>query len=231
VLRRFTDTDYFVGSSLAGSMAGDGPTMAPPYTLAVGFSMEALSGTTEKVMTCFANISAFKGWYLASSATNSNKMLISLGNGAAHEFEMSSMAALTVGAHAIAIAYDGTTLKYCLDGGTVYSLTPGITYLPPDNSAVAFFIGRYYAGGYAWTCGGVAYVQGYSSYLSDADMQAVTGTPSSYTPGGISAAPDYNMQAKWGATIANQQPVYGTGALVGGISNLIMIGNPLKSGA
>ena len=229
VLRRFTDTDYFAGASLAGAMANAGPTFTPPYTLAVGFRVEALPGTSEKIMMCFPNTGAAKGWYLASSATNSNKMLISLGDGSAHEFELSGTVALTLGAHALAIAYDGTTLKYCLDGGTVNSLAPGITYVPADNSALGFFVGRYYAGGFAWTFGGVAWIQGYASYLSNADMQTLTGSPATYTPAAIAHDPAYNMQVKWAATIGAQQPVYGTAINADGSSALAMIGACIKA--
>lgn len=219
----FNSTNYLIAAGVG--TANGGPTMSASRTCVIGFRCDTLPGTNRHILVCNAAPTTFVGWYLRVSNTNSNKFVLWLnGTNSSAEIELNSMATLTTGAHSFAVTWDGTTVGYCLDGGTVNTKTPGGTYTGPNASTATYTIGLDANLGNAASDFSIAYVQSYASVVSNADLQTLTGSPSTYLPGNISTDPEYDWQARWNASGLNL-PVYGSSAPANGSGTLIKHNN------
>lgn len=191
----FTDNGYLISS--AGATVG--PTMvATGYTLVVGFYVISLPGTGGGCIVSYGVGNVTEGWIFSNSATNSNKLRMTMKNvNSTASNELTTMSALTVGFHTVAIGFNGTNLKCVVDGGTVQNIACTGTFAPPTlNSSV--YVGRgFFSTGFSSGWMRIGFIQGYASYLSDADCQAVSNNNAAYLPGVISTDPDYDWQARW----------------------------------
>ncbi len=189
----FTDTTYFA-SAAALSVA---PHMKSG-TFALMFYVNSLPGAVNQQLAGYSSGNITSGWALKVSATNANQMaclftgLNSTGN------ILLSGTALTTGVHCFIFTYDSaTTIKFCLDGGTVNSATVSGTFTAPTSSA-SFGIGRFLGAG-GLSCGWFDYVglSGWNSVLSDGEMQTASGSPSTFRFGNTTADPDFFHYASW----------------------------------
>lgn len=216
----FSDSNYMQSQSAGASV---GPLMTNPYTIFFQITLASQPGAVVQVILGFNNAST-DGWYVATSSVNANKLaFFNAGlNGAAYN-QFSGMTALTAATHMIAISWDGTNLKLVADGGSAVNLTPSGSMTAPSASA-RVTLGRYSGGtGFAFTSGSISSLYGYASALSTADMQTLTGTPSSYFPGVITAAPAYVWTSKILTTILGW-PIWGSAAPTDGTGNLNNLG-------
>lgn len=194
------------------SQGAKSPDMVAPYTILLGFTLDSLPGTSVNVIVLNEASGSGDGFYIVIGHV-SNKISIFMAglNGGAYN-DFSGMTALGTGFHQIAISWDNTTLKLVADGGSAVTLTPSGSYTIPGGSARLAY-GHYLGSGFGFTTGSIAYLQGYTSALSTADMQALTAT-TNYFPGQITTSPSWawsakqqqvlGMQRAWGTGIASQ---------------------------
>lgn len=188
----FSDSNYF--NTPAGSAVG--PLMSNPYTLAIGFYVSSLPGTSGKMMVTYSEPggSFGSGFYIAGNTSASNKLRVALkgvNSGGDNLIDVT----LTTGAHALAIKYDGSNLKYSYDGAAVQTIATTGTYTAPSGSAVCYF-GRWTGTGFGGDWQSLAWVRGFASAVADADLQTLSGSPSTYIPPVVSATVAWDWQAR-----------------------------------
>lgn len=172
------------------------PTMVAPYTLVFGVYVLTLPGTGGGCMISFGIGGVTEGWIFSNSQVNSNKVRMTMKNvnGTASN-EFSSLSALTTGPHMFAIAYDGSNLKGCMDGGSVQTIATTGAFTAP-TAASQCWVGRGFFGtGFSDPWGEYILLAGYASYLSDANMQAVTAAPATHRLGLITPNIDFYHNA------------------------------------
>lgn len=188
----FSDTNYLASPNSTLS----GPTMTNPYTALMGFYVVSLPGNTGGVIYGYGSGNITSGWLFANSTVNSNKLRIYM-QGVNSNANIEINLTLTTGFHVVAFNYNGSSIRYCMDGGSVGNVSVSGTYVAPSASAV-INVGRFWFGaGFSAPWLRMGFIQGYSSVLSDADMQTLSGSPSTFIPGTITTAPDFDWQARW----------------------------------
>ncbi len=174
--------------------ASNGPAFTNPYTLIFCFLVNTLPGTGGGTIACFhPGTSITAGWLFAGSVTNSNKMRMFLAGVTGSEL---TGITLTTGVHCFAINYNGSAMRYCMDGGAVSSVATTGSYTAPNASSAAF-IGRFGGSGSVNNYADFGFMIGYASALSDGDMQAITASPSTYRPAAISGTIAYYWHSSW----------------------------------
>ena len=177
----FSDSNYLTG----GVGATRGPLFANPYTLAMGFYVESLPGTNNHIAIAHSDNGLGSGWYLGISTVNANKFgmpLKGVNSDAVNQF--SAMPALTVGPHAIAVKYNGSNLSYSFDGAAVTNIATTGTFVPAD-AGDTFMLGRWVATTLPGDFLSIAWARGFASAVSDANLQTLSGSPSTYVPPSI----------------------------------------------
>lgn len=189
----FSDSVYFSSASTGSAVAG--PTMTSPYSLVVGFYVISLPGTGGGVIACYGTGNVTNGWLFAGSIVNSNKLRMYMQGLGTVTNELNLT--LTTGFHVVALNYNGTSIRYCMDGGSVTGIATTGTFTSPSAAAVCM-VGRYFgAGGFSAPWARFGFMQGYASALSDADLQAVSGNGANFIPGVITPDPAYDFQYRW----------------------------------
>ena len=190
----FSDTTYL--ASATGSTTA-GPTFASGQSIVFGMYVISLPGTGGGIFVNFGSGNITSGWILGNSTVNSNKFRL-LFKGVNSDANIELNLTLTTGYHVIAVANLGTSCRASLDGGTVVATAAmSGSYVAPSG-ATLFAIGRYFgAGGLACAWMRFGFFQAYGSALSDGDLQTLSGNGANYIPGVISAAPTYDLQARW----------------------------------
>jgi hypothetical protein len=198
--------------------ATNGPTLANAYTLCLMFYVVSLPGTGGgTIMTFHPGSSLTAGWLFSNSTTNSNKFhLFMVGVAGSAFMELTGTSAITTGPHAFCFNYNGSNVRYCLDGGAVSTIAAGGTYTVP-TSASQCWIGRFGGSGAVNNFADFGFAIGYNSALSDGDMQTLSAAFATYRPGVISATHDYYFHSSWGGpggygVGARAIPAYGPGA-------------------
>lgn len=187
----FSDTNYFV--SPAGAAVG--PTMINPYSLVVGFYVNSLPGIAGGIIASYGIGNISSGWIFGNSTVNNNKIRMYMVGLTPLPFELNLT--MTVGFHVIALNYNGTSVRYCMDGGAVTGIAATGTFTAPGASAINV-VGRYFgATGFSCIWADFAFAQGYASALSDADLQLATGNGAVFQPGILTADPAYDFQTRW----------------------------------
>lgn len=215
----FISTNYL--SSAPG--ANMGPLMTNPYSLVIAFYVTSLPGTGGGLIYSYG-ISTTRGWYLQNSQVNSNKLALFLQGITPNPIQLD--VTLTTGIHVIALNYNGTAVRYCLDAGTVKTVSVSGSFTGPDSTCVVKWGGYWGNNSFPMTWGEVNYVLGYPSALSDADLQTVSGSASTYRPGVISATPDYYLNASFMGAIGNLGVgIRGYGTICTGVSAIFPASN------
>lgn len=190
----FSDANYIMSTPLG---RGNNPTLANPSTLAIGFYVHSLPGTGGGLLNCFATDASFlNGYYLGNSTVNSNKFrlaMVAVNSSGANEIN----ATMVVGPNVLALNYSGSAIRYSLNGAAVGNISCSGTYTLPDLSGSRFILGRWVGPGFPATWASIAWARAYSAAVSDSDLQTLSGSPTTYLPPVISAAPSYDFQARW----------------------------------
>lgn len=210
----FNATNYL--ASAAG--ASNGPTLANPYSFAILFQVLALPGTAGGTLMAFhpgASITA--GWLFGSSVANSNKMRLFMAGVASSAFMELTAITLTTGVHCFGFNWNGSSVRYCMDGGAVSSVVATGTYTAPNSSSQCY-IGRFGGSGNEDGFADFGFAIGYASVLSDGDMQTLTGAQATYRPGIITADPAFYFASAWMgsggfASGGKSYQAYGSGVL------------------
>lgn len=190
----FSDANYLS----AGTGAGLGPTGSPPFSWAMGLYVVSQPGlSTGKTIWAYTISTYTKGWTIYASNVNANTLAMSFGIGGALVKVELSANTLTTGAHAFAMCWKtgAASVRYCMDGGSVSaaSVTAG-AYTAPD-SACAHYIGRAVQANYPFDWGQASWLQAFNADLADADLQTLSGSPSTYRPPAISTNPVFDWRA------------------------------------
>lgn len=224
----FSDSTYL--NSPAGAAVG--PLTALNQTVVVGFYIISLPGTGGGVFLCYqtGGASPTSGWFFAGSTTASNKLRLYLTGVTGSIVELNLT--LTVGFHVVAFNYNGSSVRYCMDGGAVSSAATTGTFTVPTSSA-SFLVGRFGGSGFAATWARLGFVQGFGTVLSDADMQLASGSPTTYVPGVTANDPTYDWQARWNRTEGAASSVsvlkaYGTSAAATRLAYLSPVGGGIS---
>ncbi len=210
----FSDTTYM--NSAASANAGP-PMLATGGTFVFGFYCNALPGTGAKVLYSFGDGNITRGWLLRTSAANSNKFA-ALFKGINADANIEINQTVTTGPHIIAFNFNGTSIRSCLDGGTVVaSAALTGTYVPP-TSVSAVNLGKYFgAAGLAADWMDFIFYAGYTSALSDGELQTASSSFASLRLGNTTADPAYmhmaeNMGTQGGAAGVSIWQAFGTAA-------------------
>lgn len=201
VTMRFpTTSDYVQAANTTGTTT---PMLGLSTTLLVVFYAPT-GGAFPGDYIIFTGSNATRGWFVALSnhgGGNDDLLIRSMASGGNKDAWINGVAT-TSGWHAVAfaIAADGATIRYSIDGAAAATVTPSsaLTFTARlDSDAV--WIGRDSAG--SGGCGaGVSYVALWSSILSDSDLVALTTTPGTYgAPSSLPSAPAWEWAAIAGA--------------------------------
>lgn len=173
--------------------AAQGPTMTNPYTVVVAIYVNTLPGTGGGVIASYG-ISSSNGWYIQNSQSVSNKLAVFMQALTPSTSQLNLT--LTTGYHVIAFNYNGSNIRYCMDGGAVSTTAVTGTYISPTATS-AFNIGRFVAGTFGMTWAEFCWIQGFASVLSDADMQTASGAGLTFRPGSITPTAAYYFHSSW----------------------------------
>lgn len=183
----FSDSVYFQNAAALNTNS-----LMKPGTFAMLFFVNTLPGAVNTQLAGYSAGNITNGWALKSSGTNANQMACLFTGLNSTANILLSGTALTTGIHCFIFTYDSaTTIKYCLDGGTVNSVTVSGTFTAPTASS-QFGIGRF-LGATGLSASWFDYV-GHSSWnvvLSNADMQLVSASFAAARFGNNTTDPDF----------------------------------------
>lgn len=172
------------GTASTGATSDATPTLVYGSTwIVVAYASQAGSFASSYLL--FSGANATRGYFLAvSSGTGGDDLLVrsmaSTGN--VDTFLPGFLS--TIGWHAVAfaVAADGNSVRYSIDGAAVTTATPATTPWPLTSRLVtdAVYIGTDNAT--AGTAVGVAYIATWSSVLADDDLVALSSSPSMGAP-------------------------------------------------
>ncbi len=224
-------------STLGGGMSATGslyssigsnmhPLMTNPYSLVAAIYVNSLPGVVGGVISSYG-VTSTNGWYLQNSQVNTNSLALYMQGVNSNAAVQLSSLTLTTGIHVIALNYNGTAIRYCMDGGTVFSAATSGAYVAPTTSSQARIGGFFANNSFPMTWAEFNYIQGYSTALSDADLQAVSAVGSTYRPGVITPAFAYYLHAAWapvGGGANTAISVAARGSLTDGYSTMFLSG-------
>jgi len=168
----FSDTAYLGG----GAGTGKGPVGGPGYAFALSLYIASLPATQHGAIWSYAVGTAVRGWAFFGSATAANTLSMTQGYSATFETLELPGAALTVGAHklAVAVAADGLSVHYAWDGVVQTPVVSSVAsnYNAP-NASSEHYIGRWNATTLAASWAHVAELAAWNAVLADGD----TSTP------------------------------------------------------
>ena len=210
-LGKFGTSNFLQAAS--GLSGGGGPVGGLSYSLVFNFYAYALPGASLHIIATNANAGTSAGWWVGSSRNSSNICALSLfyaggetgpnGNG---DYDLPG-APITIAAHTLAIAVDGSgVVHYAYDGALQSPISPASGPCVPADSGCQFAIGRWPTPGYIdnnWA--DPAWIQGFATRLSDADLVTMSTSPNLYRPPAISTAPAFSWLA---ASFGDNQPVH-----------------------
>lgn len=179
-----------------GTGSNVGPVGGPGWVIAVNFYWPTLPAA-DGIMWCYSVAAGTSGWQVAFTSTAVAKVVLL---GAAVVIAAFASAPLTTGPHSLALAVsaNGLAQSLCIDGGTPAHTTVDVTAFVAPSGSAQHLIGRWPAGGSSMgatqdIAATVAFQHGLAAGAlpSDAEMQALTATPSArrlYTPAAYAEA-------------------------------------------
>lgn len=193
----WTDSVYYNGAHTTGPLGAAGS-----YSWATNIYVESLPGTGGGLYWTNANTGISAGWSIGGSASASNKMRVLMAGltpsgGSANIVELPGIT-LTTGPHTLAFCLKAgsTSVHYSWDGAIQTAITVSGTFAPAAASG-SHYIGRWAAGSFAGSWASIAWLQAFNADLSDADLNTLSGSPTTYVPPAISTAPVFNWQSRW----------------------------------
>lgn len=167
------------GTATSGSTADTTPTvMLSTSGVVVVYSTQA--GGYSSTVIAQSGVWATRGWYLTAQGS---AVRLNLMQGSLQTVDLASVVGAT-GWHAVAwsIPADGLAVRYSVDGGAVTTATPSSTPLTPvaRSSSDTVYVATNGAG--TGTAAGVGYLALWESILADADLVALSTSPSSGAP-------------------------------------------------
>lgn len=182
----WSDAAYLSG----GTGAAVGPAGGPGWSFAACLYVGTLPGAFRSYATYSQDADA-RGWVLAFGQNTANAL--SLGHVQAGPTNIIvETGVITTGWHkvAFAIAADGLSAQWSLDGSSAATATIALTSYVAPNAACVFDLGRFsYAGYPAPSDCGVAAIAIHHAVLTGAQLAAITAAPSDgrlLTPAGVS---------------------------------------------
>ncbi len=186
-LQEWSDTAYLSG----GTGAAVGPVGGPGWSFAACVYVTTLPGSFKSYATYSLDGGA-RGWNLGIGQNTAG--CLSLGHVTSGPTNIIvQTGAIATGWHkvAFAIAADGLSAQWSLDGSAAADVVIALTSYVAPNASSIFAIGRFSYASYAQADLGVAAVVAYDEVLSGAQLAAITATPSNgriLTPAGVSEA-------------------------------------------
>ncbi len=189
----------FSDSAYLSNAGANGPIGGVPYTWVMNFYVESLPGTNGKVMWCYSNAAATKGFIFGGSTTASNTMRFQMPS--AGNFGLNELpgAVLTTGPHTLAMCLKtgGTSIHYAFDGTLQTDISSATGTWTDVTTDETHFIGRWVTSTLPCDWASISWVQTFNADISDDELEKLSTDPDTYFPSNISVTPNYYWASHW----------------------------------